>query len=56
MVHALGSVKKILEKLNLGPLPRGGNSYTPDATGSDYRQSSGSFRMIVNTKETGIVV
>ncbi len=52
MVHALGEVsgKKFSEKLNLGPLPRGGNSYTPGSTGSDYRQSSGgSFRMIVNT-------
>ena len=52
MVHALGEVSKneFSEKLNLGPLPRGGNSYTPGSTGSDYRQSSGaSFRMIVNT-------
>ena len=52
MVHALGEVskKEFSEKLNLGPLPRGGNSYTPGSTGSDYRQSSGgSFRMIVNT-------
>ena len=52
MVHALGEVtkKEFFEKLNLGPLPRGGNSYTPGSTGSDYRQSSGgSFRMIVNT-------
>ena len=52
MVHSLGEVtkKEFSEKLNLGPLPRGGNSYTPGSTGSDYRQSSGgSFRMIVNT-------
>ena len=52
MVHALGEVskKEFSKKLNLGPLPRGGNSYTPGSTGSDYRQSSGgSFRMIVNT-------
>ena len=52
MVHALGEVskKEFSEKLNLGPLPRGGNSYTPGSTGSDYRQSSGgSFRMIINT-------
>ena len=32
MVHALGEVskKEFSEKLNLGPLPRGGNSYTLD--------------------------
>jgi penicillin amidase len=52
MSHALGnSVKKeIRNKLNLGPLPRGGNAYTPGSTGGNNRQSSGaSFRMIVNT-------
>ena len=50
--HALGKVveKQIADKLNLGPLPRGGNGYTLGSTGGDYRQSSGaSFRMIVNT-------
>lgn len=50
--HPLGGVVKQVyrEKLNSGPLPRGGNAYTPGATGSNYRQSSGaSFRMIVNT-------
>ena len=50
--HALGNIvnSKIAEKLNLGPLPRGGNSYTPGSTGGNYNQSSGaSFRMIVNT-------
>ena len=37
-------------KLNLGPLPRGGNAYTPGSTGGNLNQSSGaSFRMIVNT-------
>ena len=52
MLHSLGNLtkKEVSEKLNLGPLPRGGNSYTPGSTGSDYRQSSGgSFRIIVNT-------
>ncbi|MCK5401830.1 MAG: penicillin acylase family protein, partial [Flavobacteriaceae bacterium] len=52
MVHALGnSVKEdMITKLNLGPLPRGGNAYTPGSTGGNNRQSSGaSFRMIVNT-------
>ncbi|MEY8019538.1 penicillin acylase family protein [Muriicola sp. SD30] len=38
------------DSLNLGPLPRGGNGYTPGSTGNKNRQSSGaSFRMIVNT-------
>jgi len=50
--HALGNIvdQKIAKKLNLGPLPRGGNAYTPGSTGSNNKQSSGaSFRMIVNT-------
>jgi len=52
MTHALGrSVNtETATKLNLGPLPRGGNGYTPGSTGNNNRQSSGaSFRMIVNT-------
>jgi len=52
MFHALGtSVKPFYaDSLNLGPLPRGGNGYTPGSTGNNNRQSSGaSFRMIVNT-------
>ncbi|RDY58712.1 penicillin acylase family protein [Flagellimonas nanhaiensis] len=37
-------------KLDHGPLPRGGNAYTPGSTGSNLKQSSGaSFRIIVNT-------
>ena len=50
--HLLGTVvnNNIAEKLNLGPLPRGGNAYTPGSTGANYNQSSGaSFRMIVDT-------
>ncbi|VAW12729.1 Penicillin acylase (Penicillin amidase), partial [hydrothermal vent metagenome] len=50
--HALSSSvnKKTREKLDLGPLPRGGNSFTVGSTGGNLRQSSGaSFRMIVNT-------
>ena len=50
--HALGGISNqaFASKLNLGPLPRGGNSYTPGSTGGNDRQSSGaSFRMIVNT-------
>jgi penicillin amidase len=52
MAHALGDLldKNTKTKLNLGPLIRGGNSYTPGSTGGNNRQSSGaSFRMIVNT-------
>lgn len=52
LTHPLGSAanSETAKKLNLGPLPRGGNAYTPGSTGGNYRQSSGaSFRMIVNT-------
>lgn len=52
MAHALGGLvtDELKSKLNLGPLPRGGNSYTPGSTGGNNRQSSGaSFRMIVNS-------
>jgi penicillin amidase len=52
MAHALGDMvdEETKSKLDLGPLPRGGNSYTPGSTGGNNRQSSGgSFRMIVNT-------
>jgi penicillin amidase len=52
MEHALGGISTdaVVSKLNLGPLPRGGNAYTPGSTGGNDRQSSGaSFRMIVNT-------
>jgi len=52
MAHALGSsvTQETKAKLDLGPLPRGGNSYTPGSTGGNNNQSSGgSFRMIVNT-------
>ena len=38
------------EKLDVGPLPRGGNGYTVGSTGGNDNQSSGaSFRMIVDT-------
>lgn len=52
MAHALSDAvnEKTKAKLDLGPLPRGGNGYTPGSTGGNLRQSSGaSFRMIVNT-------
>ncbi len=50
--HALSNSvnEKTRAKLDLGPMPRGGNSFTVGSTGSNLRQSSGaSFRMIVNT-------
>ncbi len=52
MIHALsGAVsKEWADSLNLGPLPRGGNGFTPGSTGNNNRQSSGaSFRMIIST-------
>jgi len=52
MEHALGGLvtDEIKAKLDIGPLPRGGNGYTPGSTSGNNRQSSGaSFRMIVNT-------
>lgn len=36
------------ESLDLGPLPRGGNGYTPGSTGNNLNQSSGAtFRLVV---------
>ncbi|MFT5569294.1 MAG: penicillin amidase, partial [Cyclobacteriaceae bacterium] len=52
MAHALSEIvnEEIKAKIDIGPLPRGGNSYTPGSSGGNMRQSSGaSFRMIVNT-------
>ncbi len=41
------SLRQILE---VGPAPRGGNSYTVNSTGGNYNQSSGaSFRIITDT-------
>ena len=43
---------KTRQKLNLGPLPRGGNGYTVGSTGSAENQSSGaSFRILMDTKD-----
>lgn len=50
MTHPLStSLKEQYRKgLDLGPLPRGGNGYTPGSTGNNYRQTSGaSFRVII---------
>lgn len=52
MYHALSNAvnNDTKKQLNLGPLARGGNAYTPGSTGGNDRQSSGgSFRIIVNT-------
>ncbi|MEL7220214.1 MAG: penicillin acylase family protein [Bacteroidota bacterium] len=52
MYHALTNAvnEETKQQLNLGPLPRGGNAYTPGSTGGNDRQSSGgTFRIIVNT-------
>ena len=52
IAHAMGKAvnDSLKAELDLGPLPRGGNGYTPGSTGNNHRQSSGaSFRMIVNT-------
>ncbi|HBH82547.1 MAG: peptidase S45 [Bacteroidetes bacterium GWE2_41_25] len=44
--------KATRSKLDLGPLPRGGNSSTPGMTGNTGNQTSGaSFRMVVDTKD-----
>jgi penicillin amidase len=50
--HQLNNVvdADLKKKLNLGPLPRGGNAYTPGSTGSSDNQMSGaSFRFLVDT-------
>ncbi|HLF34803.1 MAG TPA: penicillin acylase family protein [Cyclobacteriaceae bacterium] len=50
--HPLSDVvnKELKDKLNAGPAPRGGNGYTPGATGAGKNQTSGaSFRIIADT-------
>lgn len=43
--------EEMRQKLNVGPLPRGGNSYTVGNTGGGNNQTSGaSFRIIVDTE------
>ncbi len=52
--HPLSSVVNddIREKLDVGPVPRGGNSYTVNNTGWGDNQTSGaSFRIIVDTSD-----
>lgn len=44
--------EEMRERLNVGPLPRGGNSYTLGNTGSGDNQTSGaSFRIFVDTRD-----
>lgn len=44
--------EEVRQKLDVGPLPRGGNSYTVGNTGGGNNQTSGaSFRIIVDTEE-----
>ena len=50
--HPMSNAVKasVREKIDVGPMPRGGNGYTVCSTGGNDNQSSGaSFRMIVDT-------
>ena len=52
--HMLGGVvaPEFASKLNVGPYPRGGDSYTINATGgSDNQPSGGSFKIITDTED-----
>jgi len=52
LTHPLNSIVNVplRNQLNLGPLPRGGNSYTPGSTGgADNQMSGASFRFITDT-------
>ena len=52
LTHPLGNISNaaIAQQLNLQPLPRSGNGYTPNSTGNSLNQIKGaSFRMIVDT-------
>ena len=47
---SLAASPEVAARLNVGPLPRGGNSYTLNNTGGGDNQTSGaSFRLIVDT-------
>ncbi len=49
--HSLNAILSttLKEKFNIGPLPKGGNSHTPNSTGSADNQGSGaSFRIIAD--------
>ena len=50
--HALGDIVNpdLQKEMNVGPVPRGGNSTTVASTGGNYNQSSGaSFKVIIDT-------
>ena len=52
LIHPLNGVVNApwKQKLNIGPLPRGGNSHTPGSTGGlDNQLSGASFRLIMDT-------
>lgn len=52
--HPFGMAVKdeIRSKLEVGPVPRGGNGYTVNSTSNNDNQSSGgSFRMLIDTKD-----
>ena len=54
ITHALSpAVSETLKfQMDVGPLPRGGNGYTPGATSNNYNQSSGAtFRIIATTAD-----
>lgn len=52
--HPLGDVvnEELREQLNTQLIPRGGNQYTPGATGSSFNQAAGAtFRIIVDVND-----
>ncbi|MBK8505242.1 MAG: penicillin acylase family protein [Saprospiraceae bacterium] len=54
LTHALGSIseKAVQNKLNVGPLPRGGSGSTVGNTSSNLNQTSGAtFKIISDTED-----
>jgi penicillin amidase len=52
--HQLTSLvdEELKNKMNIGPLPRGGNGQTPGSTGTaDNQQTGASFRLLIDTKD-----
>ncbi len=52
--HPLGSAvnEELRQRLNIGPLPRGGNGYTVNNTGRSDRQPTGAtFRVVIDTAD-----
>lgn len=57
--HSLSNIlnEEWREKINAGPLPRGGNSYTVCATGGNDTQTHGAtFKLIVNTGDWDLAI